>query len=316
MKIVMLEAETLGFDVDLSLFDELGEVTRYDRTLLEETADRVEDADVIIVNKVPMNEVTLHKARNLKLIALTATGMNNIDFDYVRKRGIEVKNVKGYSTASVIQHTFAMLFYIYEKLHYYDEYVKSGRYAQSPIFSFFGNTFHEIDGKRYGIIGLGEIGRGVATVARSLGCGVVYYSTSGKNDNPEYKRVTLEELLTTSDIVSIHAPLNEDTHYLIGRKELKMMKKGAYLVNVGRGAIIDQAALYEALVNDEIAGAALDVLEHEPILPDNPLLKIKDSAKLVITPHIAWATVEARERCVRAVYDNIMSTLHKWHNQV
>lgn len=305
MRIVILEAESLGFDVDLSAFHSLGDVTVYDRTLYDETPERVIDADIIVVNKVLMNEGSLSKAKNLKLIALTATGTNNIDFKYMNEQGITVTNVKGYSTDSVVQHTFAMLFYIYEKLAYYDEYVKTGQYAKSPIFSFFGYTFHELSGKRWGIIGLGEIGQKVAKTAGCFGCDIVYYSTSGKNNNNEYNRLTLDELLRTSDIISIHAPLNEETKYLIGDKELSIMKKNAILINVGRGAIIDQDALYEALIKDKIAGAALDVLEYEPILPDNPLLNIKDSTKLLITPHIAWASVEARRRCAEEVIKNI-----------
>lgn len=309
MNIVVLEAETLGMDVDLSKLNELGKVTIYGRTLLDETSERVKDADIIIVNKIPMNETTLSKAENLKMIALTATGTNNIDFDYSKQRGIAVANVRGYSTNSVVQHTFALLFYIYEKLFYYDAYVKSGDYAESPIFSFFGKTFNELSGKRWGIIGLGEIGKGVAEVAEKFGCEVVYYSTSGKNNDSVYKRLSLTELLETSDIISIHAPLNNDTKYLIGEKELNHMKESAVLINVGRGAIIDQDALYIALAEEKIAGAALDVLEDEPISKENPLLQIKDSTKLLITPHIAWATVEARTRCAEEVYLNIKAFL-------
>lgn len=310
MKIVILEAETLGYDVDLSSFYELCDVTVYERTLFEEACDRVEDADIIIVNKVPMNEISLSKAKNLKLIALTATGTNNVDFNYTKCHNITVANVKGYSTDSVVQHTFAMLFYIYEKLSYYDEYVKSEQYVKSPIFSFFEKNFNELSGKRWGIIGLGEIGKGVARIAKAFGCDVVYYSTTGNNVNSDYKRLILKELLGSSDIISIHAPLNEATKYLIGNNEFDIMKKSAVIVNVGRGAIIDQNALYQALIEDKIAGAALDVLEEEPISECNPLLKIKDSTKLLITPHIAWATVEARKRCANEVYLNIKAFLN------
>lgn len=305
MKIVMLETESLGFDIDLSMFHEIGDVVTYDRTTALEAGDRVKDADIIVVNKVPMNEMTLGTAGNLKMIALTATGTNNVDFSYTNARGITVANVKGYSTYSVVQHTFALLFYVYEKLAYYDEYVKSEAYAKSPIFSYFDKTFHELHNKTWGIIGLGEIGRGVAKTAETFGCQIIYYSTSGKNSTPDYKRVTLEELLKTSDIISIHAPLNADTDCLIGENELGQMKKSAVLINVGRGRIIDEKALYDALMQNKIAGAGLDVLSEEPISLDNPLIHIKDSSKLIITPHIAWATVEARTRCVFEVYENI-----------
>ena len=305
MKLVFLEAKTLGEDVDLSAFEALGEVVVHPLSTVEETKQRVEDADIVIANKVPMNEETLAGAKNLKLVCLTATGTNNVDFGYVRARGIAVTNVKGYSTQSVVQHTFAMLFYLYEKLATYDRYVKSGEYAKCDMFSYFTPIFTELAGKRWGIIGLGEIGRGVASIARQFGCEVCYYSTSGKNDNAEYARLSLDELLTTSDIISIHASLNEATLHLIGREELEKMKPSAYLLNLGRGPIVEENALAEALLNGEIAGAGLDVLEVEPMTKDNPLHQIQDSEKLLITPHIGWATKEARQRCVDEVAENI-----------
>lgn len=305
MKIVIMEANTLGKDIDLSMFRALGEVTIYGESNPQENADRVEEADIIIVNKIPMNKATLHKAKNLKLICLTATGTNIVDFPYVNERGIVVTNVKGYSTQSVIQHTFAMLFYVYEKLNYYDHYVKSGEYSRSDIFSNFDQKFNEIYGKTWGIIGLGEIGRGVAKIAEAFGCKVIYYSTSGKNQNRDYLNVDLDTLLRESDIVSIHAPLNEKTTNLIHSKELQKMKTTGILLNLGRGPIVNQEALTEALLNSTIAGAGLDVLTVEPMLPDNPLIMVQDSNKLIITPHIAWATVEARTRCAKEVYENI-----------
>ena len=218
MKLVFLEAKTLGSDVNLSAFEQLGEVVVYPLSTVEETKERVKDADIVIANKVPMNEETLMSAERLKLVCLTATGTNNVDFAYMRERGIAVTNVKGYSTQSVVQHTFAMLFYLYEKLATYDRYVKSGEYAKCDMFSYFTPTFTELAGKRWGIIGLGEIGRGVAAVVRQFGCEVCYYSTSSKNDNTEYTRLSLDELLRTSDIISIHAPLNEATLHLIGKE--------------------------------------------------------------------------------------------------
>ena len=305
MKLVFLEAKTLGADIDLSAFEQLGEVVVYPLSTIEETKERVKDADIVIANKVPMNKETLAAAEQLKLICLTATGTNNVDFTYTRERGIAVTNVKGYSTQSVVQHTFAMLFYLYEKLATYDRYVKSGEYAKCDMFSYFTPTFTELAGKRWGIIGLGEIGRGVAAVARQFACEVCYYSTSGKNDNAQYTRLSLDELLKTSDIISIHAPLNEATLHLIGEEELQKMKSTAYLLNLGRGPIVDEQALTKALQNGEIAGAGLDVLEVEPMTKENPLHQIQDSERLFITPHIGWATKEARQRCVDEVAENI-----------
>lgn len=309
MKIVIMEANTLGKDVDLGLFQEFGDVVIYGESNPIENANRIKDADIIIVNKIPMNEEILRGAKKLKLICLTATGTNNIDFKYTKEHGISVANVKGYSTQSVVQHTFALLFYVYEKLAYYDHYVKSGEYTRSDIFSNFEVKFHELYGKTFGIIGLGEIGQGVAKIAELFGCKVVYYSTSGKNNNTDYERVDLPTLLRESDVVSIHAPLNEVTQDLIGEAELAMMKSDAILLNLGRGPIVNQEALAEALLNKSIGGAGLDVLAVEPMLPDNPLLKVQDSTRLIITPHIAWATVEARNRCAREVYLNIKAYL-------
>lgn len=309
MRIVFMETDTMGDDVDYSPFYNLGEVVKYNKSEPEYNQERVTDADVIVVNKIPMNEETLRYARHVKLICLTATGTNTVDFDYVRKRNIAVTNVKGYSTQSVIQHTFALLFYVYEKLSYYDQFVKSGDYAASDIFSNFNIKFNELFGKTWGIIGLGEIGRGVAKVAEAFGCRVIYYSTSGNNSNSLWERVEFDTLLNESDIISIHAPLNSATEYLINEDALKKMKKSAVLLNLGRGNIIREEALLKALETGEIAGAGLDVISAEPMLPDNPLLKIKDSTKLIITPHIAWATVEARRKCLSEVYENIVSYL-------
>ncbi|MDF2485263.1 MAG: hypothetical protein K0R46_1431 [Herbinix sp.] len=306
MKIVFLETDTLGDDVDLSMFDRLGEVIKYPCSKSEENTKRCEEAEIIIVNKVPMNEETLRLANNLKLICITGTGTNIVDFNYTNSRNITVTNVKGYSTHSVVQHTFALFFYLYEKLSYYDSFVKSGDYIRSDIFSHFIMKFHELSGKTWGIIGLGEIGRGVAEVAKQFGCHILYYSTSGKNSNPNYRQVDLDTLLSESDVVSIHAPLNDMTKDLIGEKELHRMKKTAILLNLGRGAIINEHALAKALMEDWIGGAGLDVLTVEPMIASNPLIRVQDSTKLLITPHIAWATVEARQRVTEEVYQNIV----------
>ncbi len=305
MKIIFMETDTLGEDVDLAPFHKLGEVEKYPCSVAELNAERIKDADVVIVNKIPMKASTLDAAKNLKLICITGTGTNIVDFNYTNGRGIKVANVKGYSTKSVVQHTFALFFYLYEKLSYYDQFVKSGEYIRSDIFSHFIVKFHELAGKTWGIIGLGEIGRGVAEVARLFGCKVIYYSTSGKNSNPDFDQVNLDTLLAESDVVSIHAPLNTATRDLIGEAELRKMKKEAVLLNLGRGPIVNEQALTKALKEDWIGGAGLDVLTAEPMAATNPLIEIQDSSKLIITPHIAWATVEARQRVTEEVYENI-----------
>ena len=254
-----------------------------------------------------MCEDTLKDAKNLKLIALTATGTNNIDFDYMKLRGIKVANVKGYSTMSVVQHTFALLFYVYEKMRYYDEYVKLGGYCKSPVFSVFDKKFNELAGKKFTVVGLGDIGSKVIEVAKAFGCDVRYYSTTGNNNNSLYKRVSFDEMIKESDIISIHAPLNETTRNMFGIEQFRNMKKEAVILNLGRGGIINEKDLAIALKEEMIAGAGIDVVEVEPIREDNPLLVIKDSTKLVITPHIGWATLEARTRVIEEVYLNIES---------
>ncbi len=305
MEIVILEANTLGRDIDLSIFEKLGHVTQYARSDENNTAERVTDADIIIVNKVPMNEKTLAKASHLKMIAVTATGTNIIDREYVTRRRIAVSNVGGYSTMSVAQHTFALALYLIHKMNYFDSYVKSGEYIKSDIFTNLDVTYHELDKKTWGIIGLGNIGKKVAQIASVFGCRVIYYSTSGKNQNDEYERADLDEVCRQSDILSIHAPLNEATENLMNREQFRKMKNSAVLINVGRGPIVNEEDLAQALEQGEIAAAGLDVISEEPMKPDNPLMRIQDSEKLVITPHIAWASTEARQRLVREVYRNV-----------
>ena len=301
MKIVFLDRKTIGEDIDLSSFNRFGEVVIYDFSKPEEVPARVEDADIIVLNKVPVNEKTIGSAKNLKLVCVTATGINNLDLDYLAAKNIEWRNVAGYSTQTVTQHTFALLFYLFENLSYYDEYVKSGGYTKDFMFTHFEKRFGELNGKTYGIIGLGAIGRQVAAVAKAFGCNVQYFSTSGKNHDSEYKEVSFDELLATSDIISIHAPLNDATNNLINKDALSKMKKSAILLNLGRGPIVNEKDLADALDNGTIGAAGLDVLSVEPIEETNPLLRIKDSTKLLITPHIAWASVEARTRLMKII---------------
>ncbi len=305
MKIVFLDAKTIGEDIDLSGFDALGEVVKYGFSTAEEARERSKDADVLILNKVQVNQQTIGEADHLKLVCVTATGTNNLDKEYLDKRGIAWRNVAGYSTESVAQHTFAMLFYLLEKLPYYDNYVKSEKYVNDVSFTHFAKAFHELSGMTYGIIGLGNIGRRVADIAKAFGCRVIYYSTSGRNSQPGYERVSFDELLEQSDIVSIHAPLDENTLGLMNKEAFAKMKKSAILLNVGRGPIINEADLAEALNNKTIAAAGLDVLSVEPMQEDNPLRRIKDSERLLITPHIAWAGVEARNRLMGIILGQI-----------
>lgn len=305
MNIVILERNTVGTDVSVDCFEKLGNVTSYANTAYEEIAERVKDADVIIANKSKLNEATLSGATHVKYIGEFATGFDNIDTEYCKKRGIRVTNVRGYSTPAVVQHTFALAFYVLEHLRYYDDYVKSGQYGAQDGFSHYGMTFTELQGKTWGIIGMGNIGAGVGKVAESFGCKVIYYSTTGKHMVSGYKSVSFDELLKDSDFISCHCPLNERTKGLIDKVALSKMKKSAILINVARGPVVNNSDLYDALVNNEIAGAGLDVIEGEPITPDNPLGKFTDSNRLIITPHMAWASTESRIRCVEDAYKNL-----------
>lgn len=306
MRIAFLDVNTVGDVPGLNNLRELGEIKLYPLTPGSLRVERLKDVEVVITNKVVIDKYVMDNCPALRLICVAATGMNNIDTGYAMKKGIAVKNVEGYSTESVAQTVFAMLFYLMNKLRYYDDYVKSGSYCESDIFTHHGQPFTEISGKRFGIIGLGNIGKRVAGIAKSFGCEVVYYSTSGKNlDNKTFQHIDLDILLATSDVVSIHCPLNDTTRNLIDFRRLSLMKSTSYLLNAGRGGIVAESDLAKALNKEIIAGAGLDVLEDEPVKPGNPLLTIKNPGNLIITPHIAWASVESRSRLVDKIYLNI-----------
>ncbi len=305
MKLVFLDAKSVGEDIDLSKYNKLGEFVTYDFSTSEQIPERCFDADVIITNKCVMNEESIGNAQNLKLVCVTATGTNNLDKDYLAKRNIAWRNVAGYSTESVAQHTFAMLFYLLEKLSYYDAYVKDGKYANDTLFTHFAEHFHEINGKTWGIIGLGAIGRRVADIAKLFGANVIYYSTTGKNIQDNYARVDFDTLLKTSDIISVHAPLTPETEGLMNAEAFAKMKETAIFLNLGRGAIVVEQDLASALANKTIAAAGLDVLCEEPMSPNSPFLPFKDSKRLLITPHIAWASVEARTNLMDIIYHQI-----------
>ncbi len=305
MKIVFLDVKTIGEDIDLSGYDRLGQVVKYPFSTPAQVPDRIADADVIVLNKVRIDAETVGDAPKLKLVCVTATGTNNLDKEFLDKRKIAWRNVAGYSTESVAQHTFAMLFYLLEKLRYYDDYVKDGRYACDTSFTHFEEHFYELNDKTWGIIGLGNIGRRVASIAKAFGAHVIYTSPSGSPKQEGYCQVDMDTLLASSDIISVHAPLNKYTENLINAAAFKKMKKSCIFLNLGRGPIVVEDELAEALEQHEIAAAGLDVLCTEPMSPKNPLLQMKDSRRLYITPHIAWASVEARTRLMKIVLGQI-----------
>lgn len=310
MKIVILERNSVGEDVSVDCIRDFGEVTIYRNTVTkEEVKERVKDADIVIANKSPLNEETLRDAPYVKLICEFATGFDNCDLAYCKSRGIKVTNVRDYCTAMVAQHTFCLALSLSEKLPHYDEYVKSGAYSAQDRFSNFDLPFYELEGKTWGIVGMGNIGRRVAKIASAFGCNVIFHSITGKSSCAEYRQVDKDTLLAESDFLSLHCPLSDLSRNFIDAAALKKMKKTAVLINVARGKVVDNTALYEALVNGEIAAAGLDVVENEPLEPGNPLSRLKDSNQLIITPHLAWASVEARTRCVQGAYENIAAFL-------
>ncbi len=309
MKIVILERNSVGLDTSVDEISVFGDVISYPNTTANDVKEKIKDAEIIIANKAPLNEDTLKDAPYVKLICEFATGYDNVDLAYCKSRGIKVANVVNYSTDAVAQHTFALCFYILEKLRHYDEYVKSGAYAAQDRFSNFDIPFTELSGKTWGIVGMGNIGRKVAGIAQAFGCRVIFYSASGHSTCKEYERVDFDTLLKESDFLSLHCPLSERTRNLINLEALKKMKKTAILVNVARGPVVNDGDLYTALTKEYIAGAGLDVTGTEPMKDSNPLSKIKDSSRLIITPHLAWASTEARKRCVLETCKNIEAFL-------
>ncbi len=310
MTIVLLDAQTLGDDLDLTSLETFGTLTRYDTTSKDKTLERIVNADIVITNKVVIDANILSQTKNLKLICIAATGMNNVDLEAAKFHQIEVKNVAGYSTKSVVQHTFSMALYLLEKMAYYDAVVKNNHWSESGLFTDVSHPFYEISGKRWGIIGFGNIGQNVAQIATAFGAEISYHSTSGENLHHAYPHQSLEFILKDCDIISIHAPLNDKTYDLINEINLPYLKEGAILLNLGRGGIINETDLAFELDKREIY-AGLDVLEVEPITLNNRLNEVKHKERLLITPHIAWTSIEARKKLLEGIVKNIETFLQK-----
>lgn len=304
MKIAFLDAATMG-NVSFEPFERLGDFVRYESSTPAQARERVRDIDVLLINKILVDKELIDSAPSLKLICIAATGVNNIDVEYAASKGIPVRNAVGYSTDSVVQSTFMHILSLVGGAPYFDQSVKSGSYSRSGMFTDPNWNWWELSGKTIGIIGLGNIGKKVAQIARAFGMNVCYFSTSGTGHSKDYPSLSLEELLAVSDIVSVHAPLNERTRNLIGRKELELMKPSAYLVNMGRGAIVVEDDLAAAVDAGVIAGAGMDVFVTEPIPEDHPYLKMAHPERMRLAPHVAWASIEARQRLVGIMADNI-----------
>lgn len=308
-RIVVLQSDSVGRDVDLSQLKSLGQVVMYPEVTQDQVRDLIKDAHIVCTNKNILGQEELAGLDQIELICLFATGTNNIDLEYCKDHGIKVANVKGYSTDTVAQHTIALLMHLIEKNAKYDAFVKSKEYVRNGSFSYFDEVFHDVSSMTWGIVGLGDIGKKVALIARAMGAKVQYYSTSGRNNSNEYQQVDFDTLLKTSDIITIHAPLNENTHYLFDETALRKMKNNAYLINVGRGGIVVEKDLVKVLNEGHLAGVGLDVFEHEPLLEDDAIYQIQDMSKVILTPHIAWGSIEARQRCVNEVCHNILAYL-------
>lgn len=304
LKIVFLDASSIG-DADLSPLSALGDFTAFPDTTPEQVSSRCHEADVVITNKVKILRNNMETLPHLKLICIAATGMNNVDLPAAAEKGIAVRNVPGYSTDSVAELTFTLALSLTHHLSYQDDYVKSGAYSRSGLFTNYTRSFHELRNKEWGIIGMGAIGKRVAELATCFGAHISYHSTSGRNLDAGYPHKPLEDLLRTSDVVSIHAPLNDQTRFMIGYEQLCLMKPEAFLINVGRGKIVNEADLARALREGKLAGAGFDVFEREPIPLDHPLLAEDIREKVQLTPHIAWASIEARQRLVDATAAHI-----------
>lgn len=309
LKIVFLDAQTLGNDISLAPVASLGEYVSYPSTRPEEVFDRIAGFDVVITNKVWMGKEQMDASPALKLICVAATGTNNVDTAYAASKGIPVRNAVDYSTESVTQVTWMHILSLVGKARYFDEYVKGGAYSASGCFTNAVEPFFELKGKTFGTVGLGNIGSRVAGIAEAFGMKVLYYPTSGKPHSDRYEADTdLFRFLSRCDVVSVHCPLNERTNGLIGYEALKRMKPGSFIVNMGRGGIIVEADLARALDEGEIAGAAVDVFTREPLPADHPYLHLLHPERLLLTPHIGWASREARICLVGKIAENIKNT--------
>lgn len=302
MKIKILDSATLGDDLDLSMIKSMGDVTVYDKTPQKKVSERIKDAEVLILNKVKLNGENLPAAPDLKLICITATGFDNVDIDYCRENNIAVCNVCGYSTDSVAQLTVSLVLSLIMHIGEYNRYVKDGSYTKSGVHNYLKPTFHEIKSMTWGIVGYGNIGKKVAEVAKAFGCRVIVYK---KTPVEEAECVDIDTLCRESDIITVHLPLSKETKEIINKERLAMMKKTAILVNMARGAVIDEAAVCEAMKNEEIGGFATDVYSVEPMPEESPFNEILGFKNTLLTPHMAWGAYESRVRCMEEVKKNI-----------
>lgn len=306
LKIVFLDAGTLGTDIDLSMFEKYGTLTVYQSTSQEEFAKNVGDSDVVIINKLKVGRNNLPECQNVKLVCVTATGYDNIDTEYCLDNGIAVCNVVGYSTQNVAQLTLAMALSLICHLSEYNRSVADGTYSRGKSANILTPVYHEIYGKTWGIVGYGNIGKQVGKVAEALGCKVIVYKRTPTDDA---ECVDIDTLCKESDIISVHTPLNDGTRGLISRERIAMMKNDAILINVARGAVADEEALADAILEDRLGGLGVDVYSKEPFPETHPFSKIAGRDNVILTPHMAWGSYEARVRCCEEICLNIEAYL-------
>lgn len=302
MKITILDKSAMGTDLPVDMLNSLGEVTAFDYTSADEVEERVADSDVVVLNKVKITEHIINHANNLKLICVFATGYDNIDIHAANKRGVAVCNVPGYSTDSVVLFTLANVLALTSHLREYNDFVISGKYSSSGIPNKLTPVFHELVGKTWGIIGLGNIGKAVARVAEAMGAKVI---ANKRTPVEEYECVDVDELCRRSDIITIHCPLNDDTRGLISMDRINLMKDNVIIVNEARGAVVNEADIRDAIISGKIAAFGSDVYSIEPFTENHPFYSIKDKSNVLLTPHAAWGAYEARVRCLKIICDNI-----------
>lgn len=313
MKIVFLDSQTMGDVPNFSDFHKFGKFISYPLTSPSQRIEHIQDSNIVITCKVVIDKEIIDACPSIKLICVAATGTNNVDVNYAISKGIQVKNVVGYSTESVAQHTIGLILSMVNRISYYNKFVKSGEYSRSEMFTHYGPTIFELKGKTLGIIGLGNIGSRVAEIMKVFGMNIIYYSTSGKNSNIHYPKIELNNLLSISDIVSIHCPLNDRTKNLISRQNIVYLKPTAILINVARGGIVNEMDIVNAIKNKLIAGYATDVFESEPILKDSSYSKLISSENVIFTPHIAWTSLEARSSLINKLVENIDTYISEKH---
>lgn len=306
-KLVFLDRATLGHDLDLKAFEQFGLVEIYEETSPHEILPRIKTADIVITNKVKIGREALQSC-SLKGICITATGMDNIDQQAAKERGVKVLNAKGYSTESVVEHTLALYFQLSKKLTEHHQYVASGKWSNSSLFTCTAFPFEGLKEKNWGIIGLGAIGERLADILCLLGANISYYSTSGNNQNSKFVRKDLRALLSESDIISLHCPLNSATKGLLGREELNWLKPGALLLNLARGQIVDEQELINVIKGKKVK-IGFDVFAQEPIELASGLLKLANENEVLLTPHVAWASKNARQRLLEITIQNLRELL-------